>query len=122
MTLHDGYAATVPAALLALLDAQVPEGAELPAVHDDDESESGEDDEDADDDEKIELTLDASLEWEAATDIYPLLSSAHAGARRVGAYLTAIIATRPEAFADVAAPTAAVAEACLCGRCERCRQ
>jgi hypothetical protein len=100
LTLVDKERAYVPAKLLAALESQVPDSLQLPVFSDDSDSEDGE----------IELTLDPTLEWEAATDIYPLLDSNHRATRRLGAYLTAIILSNPAKFSDIPQPTAAVRE------------
>lgn len=63
-----------PAPLLSLLDSQIPKV--LPAQ----------------DDEKA-LTLDASVEWEVATDILPLLDSTQPVVQRLGSYFLAILSS-----------------------------
>ena len=49
--------------------------------------------EDEDGDETPQLDLDPSLEWEVDTDVFPLLSSTHPAAQRLGAYYLALVHT-----------------------------
>jgi len=90
-TMTDKENKYTPAVLLAMLDGVVP--TELPKLKDEEVKET---EEDEDGDETPQLDLDPSLEWEVDTDVFPLLSSTHPAAQRLGAYYLALIARNPK--------------------------